>query len=130
MPTRIKKMVIRISRQHPTRFEIIDNRGNRIVDNNNCKTDNTSDNDKSDYVRAYDDGSTYYPATVTPNWNSSVANDSSDNLNNDNVYTIINPSGTDHHGPIAGVATNNDYNLTDNFTPKTATLDAEAETNY
>ena len=103
--TRTKKIVSIMARRYPTGFEITDGRGNNIAD------ENPDENDDSNYYTADDYGSTYDTEPGIPNDDNSLADDTTDELKNDNYAIINNPDGADHHSYISGVETNQNHNL-------------------
>ena len=75
IPTRTKKMVIRMARQYPVKFGIIDGRDNDIIDNGPV------DNDDSNYDSTDNNSYNSDPAHGTPN-NDSISDDSQTGLDN------------------------------------------------
>ena len=67
MPTRIKKMVIKITHCYPDGCEITDGRGNMITDN--YSTNDYGDDTDSNYDHADDAFNTSDPPPGTPNDN-------------------------------------------------------------
>ena len=110
MPTRIKNVFCRMAHRYSIRFDITDERGNKII------YYNPSNNFNSNYDPAFYYNRTYDPAPSITNYDNIV--DTYD-LNYDDDDIIINPDFADHHGLIAVVATNHYHNLTDNPTHKT-----------
>ena len=93
-------MVVRVTRHYPIIFEIMDGQGNNIV-YYNLPDNNYSGCNPTDYNNI-----TYDPLHGVPNDDNSVADDATDDLNDDDPSITINPNCADQHGPIAGVETN------------------------
>ena len=101
MPTSIKNMVSEIECCYPAIFNIVDIWGNEIIDAN------LSEDDDKFYDPAYYNIRTHDSTLGTPYYDS-IESISNNNLNKNNAVIVINPSGSDHHGPIKGVDTNYD----------------------